>query len=63
LWNDGAAKVKEGQGLGVLGMIAGAVYGKGHLAQYFSTKGLWNEKLGLPQEDLTEFLQKYVTAK
>ncbi|CAG8173935.1 unnamed protein product [Penicillium olsonii] len=62
LWNDGAAKVKEGQGLGVLGMIAGAIYGKGNLAR-FSSKGLWNEKLGLPQEDLTEFLRKYVTAQ
>ncbi|KAJ5754137.1 Isoflavone reductase-like protein IRL [Penicillium nucicola] len=63
LWNGGAAKVKEGQALGVLDMIAGAVYGKGHLAQYSSTKGLWNEKLGLPQEDVTEFLNKYVAAK
>lgn len=62
LWNDGAAKVKEGQGLGVLGMIAGAIYGKGHLAQFSSTKGLWNEKLGLPQEDVIKFLQKYVEA-
>lgn len=58
-----ATKVKEGQPLGVLGMIAGAIYGKGHLAHYSSIKGLWNEILGLPQEDLNEFLQKHVAAK
>lgn len=61
LWQDGAKQVKEGQPFGVLSMIAGAVYGKGGLANFSSTKGLWNEKLGLPQENLGEFLEVYLS--
>lgn len=60
LWNNGATKAKEGQKLGVLGMLAGAIYGKGHLAQFSSVQGLWNEKLGLPQEDLNEVLRDFI---
>ncbi|KAK0618804.1 hypothetical protein DIS24_g11510 [Lasiodiplodia hormozganensis] len=63
LWQGGAAKVKEGQPVGVLDMIAGAIYGKGGLAHYSATKGLWNEKLGLQQENLDEFLGNYVAGK
>ncbi|KAI8180830.1 Isoflavone reductase-like protein IRL [Colletotrichum sp. SAR 10_86] len=63
LWQNGAAQVQEGQPLGALGLIAGAVYGKGGLAQYSAKRGLWNEKLGLPEENLEEFLKRYVTGK
>ncbi|KAJ0328718.1 hypothetical protein COL922a_013119 [Colletotrichum nupharicola] len=63
LWQTGAAQVRDGQPLGALGLIAGAVYGKGGLAQYSAKRGLWNEKLGLPEEDLEEFLKRYVTGK
>ncbi|GFF77457.1 hypothetical protein IFM53868_02092 [Aspergillus udagawae] len=57
LWQDGAARLKDGQPLCVLAMIAGAIYGKGGLAHFSSTKGLWNDKLGLAQENLDEFLR------
>ncbi|KAF2795565.1 NAD(P)-binding protein [Melanomma pulvis-pyrius CBS 109.77] len=63
LWQSGATQVKEGDPFGVLGMIAGAIYGKGNLANYSATKGLWNEKLGLPHEDLAEVLHKYLAQK
>ncbi|OGM46175.1 hypothetical protein ABOM_004842 [Aspergillus bombycis] len=63
LWQEGAAKWKDGQPLGVISMLAGAIYGKGRLAQYSVTKGLWNEKLGLGQENLEEFLRSYVAEK
>ncbi|KAL2671607.1 hypothetical protein Neosp_014197 [[Neocosmospora] mangrovei] len=63
LWQDGATQVKEGQLLGTLAMLAGAIYGKGGLANFSVTKGLWNEKLGLPQEDLDVFIKGYVAGK
>ncbi|EQB48357.1 hypothetical protein CGLO_12418 [Colletotrichum gloeosporioides Cg-14] len=63
LWQTGAAQVRDGQPLGALGLIAGAIYGKGGLAQYSAKNGLWNEKLGLPEEDLEQFLERYVTGK
>ncbi|KAF4815547.1 Isoflavone reductase-like protein IRL [Colletotrichum tropicale] len=63
LWQTGAAQVRDEQPLGALGLIAGAVYGKGGLAQYSAKNGLWNEQLGLPEEDLEEFLERYVTEK
>ncbi|KAH7122990.1 hypothetical protein EDB81DRAFT_913081 [Dactylonectria macrodidyma] len=61
LWQDGATQVKDGQPFGVLSMVAGSVYGKGGLANFSVTKGLWNEKLGLRQENLDEFLEGYVS--
>lgn len=61
LWQDGANQVKEGQGLGVLKMIAGAIYGKGNLANFSKSRGLWNEKLGLPQEDLDVSIQTFLS--
>ncbi|KAJ9156320.1 NAD(P)-binding domain [Pleurostoma richardsiae] len=60
LWQDGAAKVKEGQPLGALAQIAGAVYGKGGLGHFSATKGLWNERLGLPQENLLEVVSQII---
>ncbi|KAK2064127.1 NmrA-like family protein [Colletotrichum caudatum] len=60
LWKGGAAQLEQGQPLGILAMIAGALYGKGGLAHFSTTKGLWNERLGLPQEDLGEFIGSYI---
>lgn len=60
LWQGGAQKVKQGDLMGTLAMIAGAIYGKGGLAHFSRNNGLWNERLGLPQEDLSEFVSKYV---
>lgn len=57
LWQGGAAQVKEGQPMGILAMIAGTIYGKGRLANYSINKGLWNEKIGLEQENLDEVLK------
>lgn len=61
LWHGGAAQLKEGQPLGLLAVIAGAIYGRGGLANYSVTKGLWNEKIGLAQEDLYQTLGSLVT--
>lgn len=60
LWRDWATKVKEGQLLGTLSMITGSILGEGGLANYSKTKGLWNETLGLPQEDLDGFVREYL---
>ncbi|PYH87322.1 NAD(P)-binding protein [Aspergillus uvarum CBS 121591] len=63
LWTSGASKWKEGQPLGVLAMIAGTVYGQGNLNHFSVTKGLWNERLDLQQEDLEVFLRDYLAKK
>ncbi|EFQ27058.1 NmrA-like family protein [Colletotrichum graminicola] len=63
LWQGGAAQLEQGQPLGILAMIAGALYGKGGLAYFSNTKGLWNERLALPQEDLEEFIGNYIRGK
>lgn len=63
LWAGGAEKIDAGQPMGVLDMVAGAIYGKGGLVHYSATRGLWNEKLGLPQEDLDESVKGYFARK
>ncbi|KAH8807509.1 hypothetical protein F5884DRAFT_342708 [Xylogone sp. PMI_703] len=60
LWQGGLDKVKGGQPLGVLDMVAGAVYWKGGLGNYSTTRGLWNAKLGLPEENLEEFVKRFI---
>lgn len=60
LWQGGATQLKEGQPLGLLAMIAGTIYGKGGLANYSATKGLWNEKIGLAQQCLNETLESLI---
>ncbi|KAK1975801.1 NmrA-like family protein [Colletotrichum cereale] len=60
LWQGGAAQLEQGQPLGILAIIAGAFYGKGGVAHFSATKGLWNERLALPQEDLNEFIGNYI---
>jgi hypothetical protein len=34
------------------GVIVAAIYGHGGFNDFSKTRGLWNEKLGLPEEDL-----------
>jgi nucleoside-diphosphate-sugar epimerase len=63
LWNSGNSMVQQGQQYGVLAMIAASFYKNTGLAQYSVTKGLWNERLSLPQENLEEFLTNYIAAK
>ncbi|KKY14748.1 putative isoflavone reductase family protein [Diplodia seriata] len=63
LWEGGAAKVREGQPFGALDMIAGTFYGNEKLARFSITKGLWNERLGLPQENLEEFVRAQLASK
>lgn len=60
LFQGGKEMVENGQPFGVLGMLAGVVYGKGGLANYSVTKGIWNEKLELPQEDLNLLVRAFV---
>ncbi|KAK7720309.1 hypothetical protein SLS63_009856 [Diaporthe eres] len=60
LWQGGAAQLKEGQPMGVLAMLGGTIYGKGGLANYSATKSLWNDKIGLAQEDLDETLKSLI---
>ncbi|KAH8776273.1 NmrA-like family protein [Diaporthe sp. PMI_573] len=60
LWQGGDAQLRQGQPLGVLAMIAGTIYGKRGLANYSTNKGLWNQKIGLAQENLEEVLKSLI---
>ncbi len=65
LWQESAAQVQEGQGLAVLGMVASSCYQKGanlKLSNYSVNRGLWNDRLGLAQENLEEVLKSHVAA-
>lgn len=42
--------------------IMGGIYGVGDLNHYSVNRGLWNERLGLPKEDLQEGLVRIVGA-
>ncbi|KAI9155002.1 Pinoresinol reductase 2 [Paramyrothecium foliicola] len=61
LWQDGTRQVKTGNPLGALSQIAGVMYGKGGPQNFSITRGLWNAKLGLPQEDLNAFVKVYLS--
>ncbi|KAF4463288.1 hypothetical protein FALBO_9894 [Fusarium albosuccineum] len=63
LWNSGAAKIKEGQPFGTLAQISAAIYGKGGLANYSVSRGLWNDKIGLEQENLDEAVDAIVVGR
>lgn len=51
---------REGGRAGVLDTITATFYGNGKLNDYSKTRGLWNERLGLPVEGLEETLAKIV---
>jgi nucleoside-diphosphate-sugar epimerase len=40
------------------GVILAAIYGQGGFNNYSKTRGLWNERLGLPREDVEESLRR-----
>ena len=56
-----AEKSREGDYIsGSLELITAAIYGNGGLNEFSKTKGLWNERLGLPKEDLRATLVQVV---
>ncbi|KAJ0114165.1 NmrA-hypothetical protein [Diaporthe amygdali] len=61
LWQGGAAQLKEGKPLGVLGMLAGTVYGKGRISNFSATQVLWNVNIGSAQENLDESLRSLIS--
>ncbi|KAF4503065.1 2`-hydroxyisoflavone reductase [Fusarium agapanthi] len=60
LWEGGTEQVRNGNPMGALAQISGAIYGRGGVANYSVDKGLWNDKIGLPGENLEEFVEAYV---
>jgi nucleoside-diphosphate-sugar epimerase len=56
----GHERLQEGSRAGLLDLIASAFYGQLGLCEFSGTTGLWNERLGLPQEDLETFLKSYM---
>ncbi|OAG42678.1 hypothetical protein AYO21_02961 [Fonsecaea monophora] len=66
LWQSGFNQIQEGQRLGVLAQIASAFYAKGaelNLANYSKTRGLWNDRLEIPNEKLESFLKEYLSTR
>jgi nucleoside-diphosphate-sugar epimerase len=56
----GNKRLQEGSRAGLLDLISSAFYGELGLCEFSGTRGLWNERLGLPQEDLVTVLKSYV---
>lgn len=57
LWQNGKAALEKGSARGRLDIIAAGLYQKGaslKMAQYSENRGLWNDRLGLPEESLTD---------
>ncbi|KAG9185360.1 hypothetical protein G6011_07904 [Alternaria panax] len=50
----GRAKLQKGDFSGISDLILGATYGKEQQLGDYSFEGLWNDKLGVPKEDLEE---------
>ena len=50
----GRAKVQKGDYSGIKELIQGATFAKEQQLGDFSSQGLWNDKLGVPKEDLEE---------
>lgn len=62
LIKDGQDKLAKGDFSGINSLIVGAVYHPDGLGD-FSSEGLWNEKLGLPQESLEESVKAGISGK
>lgn len=62
LWEEGNAAVSSGNPLGALAMIAATFYKDNGLAQYSTTRGLWNDRLGLAGESLDDWMTALVAA-
>jgi len=50
----GREKLQKGDFSGIVNLILGATFGKDEQLGDYSSKGLWNEKLGVPKEGLEE---------
>jgi len=65
-WKAGMEKVArggEGQRDGVIATIHAGYYGKGKLNHYSATWGLWNERLGLPKENLEDSIKEILESR
>lgn len=65
-WKAGMEKAAgggEGQRDGVIATIHAGYYGKGNINHYSATRGLWNERLGLPKEDLDESIREILASR
>ncbi|KAG5762211.1 hypothetical protein H9Q72_009692 [Fusarium xylarioides] len=60
LWEAGAEQVRNGDPMGALAQISGAIYGKGGVANYSVDRSIWNDKIGLLGENLEEFVKGYI---
>ncbi|KEF51153.1 uncharacterized protein A1O9_12767 [Exophiala aquamarina CBS 119918] len=58
-----AARGGEGQRDGVIATIHAGYYGKGNMNHYSATRGLWNERLGLTQEDIGESIRAILASR
>ncbi|CAO2651073.1 Nn.00g093700.m01.CDS01 [Neocucurbitaria sp. VM-36] len=54
------AKLEKGDFSGIPALIVGATYGVENELGDFSSEGLWNEKLGLPKENLEDTIKALV---
>jgi hypothetical protein len=52
LVEEGNAKIKTGDYLGIVALIQAVTFGAKDELGNFESEGLWNEKLGLPKDDL-----------
>lgn len=57
----GRAKLQSGDHSGIMYLIQGATFGKEQQLGDFASMGLWNEKLGVPKEDLEETVKAVFT--
>jgi len=62
LLESGGAKLQKGDFSGVGDLIKGSAFGKAGLGN-LKPEGLWNEKLGLPKEDLEESVKAALAGK
>ncbi|KAF2829975.1 isoflavone reductase family protein [Ophiobolus disseminans] len=57
LIEEGQAKLQKGDFSGILNLIQGATFEAGEQLGDLSPEGLWNEKLGLPKDDLEKTIR------
>lgn len=64
LMQESSEKVKRGDFSGISGLILGVCYGEFEDGPYGdftkAPQGVWNDKLGVPMEDLDEFIRSFV---
>jgi hypothetical protein len=62
MFDSGNAKIQKGDFSGAFELIKASAFGEGELGN-FDPVGLWNEKLGLPQEDFEESIRVGLSGK